>query len=611
MRPRDPDDVAAVPIPPPGGWTGLAGNQALSLALDEPLLSAKLAAHVSQQLHGVLRFDSADHPEDDPAPPWSEPAAQGHRRAHLIAGATAVREALADRLLGQAPYTPIGGASFMLALEARGPGSAHERQRVYAAALMARHAPTVIDRVAAVAVDHALAVALVRDRFDLAALGEQIGLRFCGLWFGFAAPDHGLLQAAAAAGYRALVHQIVGRHVEPDATVLPQARAAMAQLTARTATLIARYAELSQVKGEVPGRLPHRRERARWPEHVDPPSDWGLSALDPPLLKAMALGPDDFSLQELATLATGLVVGTVGNVQAALCLAMRQLLATPGALAQARELAALPDPGAFERHVAGLLEATPPVAFVPRRAIEATQVAGQPIDKDDDVIVWLASAQGAPPTGATAPLAFGLHPGRHPCVGQQPAFRLIVQALRQLIALPSLAEAIDPVRGRPEGLRQRWGFACHAYPLMHQRARRLAQQPLNVVMRVKAPVEQHAEAIRRVIAVGVPRIERALRESGHVHFAWFEFLDQGRQLALHTVYDGDFEAYVEHFALKVDDLFDRLFEHIEGAPPLPVAEHPGEFVAVIRAHNAPSVHGYFFSAYPKSEVSHILGGIVP
>ena len=612
MRPRDPKAIAQIPVPPPGGWRGLAGNQALALALDEPVLRHKLAQHL-QATGSVTWFFGADHPDDDPAPPWSQPAAKGHRRVHLVAGRAAVCQALQNTELTQAPYTPLGGASFMLALEATGAGSDHQRQRDHAEQLLRHYPDAAIDPVAECAVQHAFVTALVRDRFDLAALAEQIGVRFCGLWFGFAAPDHGAIQAAATAGYRALVHQIIGRHFGADATVLPQARAAMAQLTARASALLAAYAELPHAPGETAGHMPHRRERMKWPEGVEPPSDWGLSAMGPPLLQTMVQRPADFSIHELATMAVGLVVGTVGNVQASVCLVMQQLLACPSRLEAARKLARGDDKAAFDREVAGWLHQTPPVAFLPRRAREGFSLApGHDVGPGEDVILWLASAGGtaAAPGCPRHGLAF-TEGHRHGCIGQRPAQRLVVAALRALLALPSLAEAIHPVHGRPEGLRQRWGFACLSYPLVHQRARRLAQQPLNVVMRVKAPVEHHAEAIRRVIAVGAPRIERALRESRHVHFAWFEFLDQGRLLALHTVYDGDFDGYVEHFALKVDDLFDRLFEHIEGAPPLPVAENPGAFVDVIRHHNAPPVHGYFFSAYPRCEVPDIQGGGCP
>ena len=75
-------------------------------------------------------------------------------------------------------------------------------------------------------------------------------------------------------------------------------------------------------------------------------------------------------------------------------------------------------------------------------------------------------------------------------------------------------------------------------------------------------------------------------------------------LALSTVFDGDFDAYVEHFASKVP-LFDEQFKYLEDAPPTPIAEHPKEFVEVIRRNDRTPLAGYFFSAYPTVSVAEI------
>jgi hypothetical protein len=189
----------------------------------------------------------------------------------------------------------------------------------------------------------------------------------------------------------------------------------------------------------------------------------------------------------------------------------------------------------------------------------------------------------------------------HSCIGRYLAQPLIVEIVRRVLLLPGVEEALDPQDGRVIGLRTAWGFRCLSYPLSYRRDRRLRQQTLNVSMRIKAPIEEHAAKLRKLIAVGAPRIEAVLRDSHHVHFAWFEFVESGTHLLLHTVYDGDFESYVEHFALDAGDLFDLLFEHIEDAPPRPVREHPQEFVALIARYNRPPAGGYLFSAYPRSE----------
>jgi hypothetical protein len=91
-----------------------------------------------------------------------------------------------------------------------------------------------------------------------------------------------------------------------------------------------------------------------------------------------------------------------------------------------------------------------------------------------------------------------------------------------------------------------------------------------------------------------------------VHFAWFELIESDTVLVLHTVYDGPFDAYVQHFALRAGDLFDALFSCIEDPPPMPVDKFPHEFAAHLRRYDRAPTLGYFFSAYPGSEVARIV-----
>jgi hypothetical protein len=131
------------------------------------------------------------------------------------------------------------------------------------------------------------------------------------------------------------------------------------------------------------------------------------------------------------------------------------------------------------------------------------------------------------------------------------------------------------------------------------------QQPLLVSMPIKPPTAVHAEQLKRVIQVGAPRIEKMLRESKHVHFACFVLLENDSQLMLLTVFDRGFDPYVEHFALQVGSLFDRLFEHMVHAPPMPVDEFPQDFVNLIRRFNQPPEADFFFSAQPNAEAAQI------
>jgi hypothetical protein len=132
-----------------------------------------------------------------------------------------------------------------------------------------------------------------------------------------------------------------------------------------------------------------------------------------------------------------------------------------------------------------------------------------------------------------------------------------------------------------------------------------AQQPLLVSMPVKPPTAVHAEQLKRVIQVGAPRIEKMLRESKHVHFACFVLLENDSQLMLLTVFDRGFDPYVEHFALQVGSLFDRLFENMVHAPPMPVDEFPQDFVNLIRRFNQAPEANFFFSAQPNAEAAQI------
>jgi hypothetical protein len=195
--------------------------------------------------------------------------------------------------------------------------------------------------------------------------------------------------------------------------------------------------------------------------------------------------------------------------------------------------------------------------------------------------------------------------GAHDCVGKFIAMPLVARIVRDVLALPGLAETLDPETGKWQRLEKRWGFYCTRYPLEYNRFDLLTQSPLIVIMQVKKPVAEHAEVLKKVIQYGAPRIEAKLRASGHVHFASFIFLENDSKLALYTVYDRDFDAYIEYFALDVGPLFDRIFEHIEDAPPLPVNKFPKEFVDTIRRYNHPPAAGYFFSAYPRANVSMI------
>lgn len=485
-------------------------------------------------------------------------------------------------------YAELGGGSFMLALD---PAStpAHELQRE-AFRHCFPHDAGLLKQLAHAACQSAAVLGLRAPEFDLAAFAEQAALRCVQMLMGYASRDYSLLENGLRAAYRALVYQVMERHFVTDPVLIPEARAAMGKLLARTSALIHAYA--AEDEDELKG--------THYPERPD-----GLK----PVLEALGTMPGDLNGEQRATIALGAAVGTVGNVQAAVCIAVKALFAgAPEALDGVRrraraEAAERPTDrfGYWQELLAGPLRENPPIPYLPRLQVD---------DRDEKVReVLLALGGGTAGRDGTEddPLVWGMaQAAPHWCMGQALAWPLIVEIVRHVMALPGLAQGLDPENGQVKGLKKRHGFACESYPMTHRRDRRRAQTSLNVAMRIKAPVKDNADRVREVIRSGAPRIERALRESRHVHFAWFEMIEADTVLVLHTVYDGPFGAYLQHFALEAGDLFDLLFQFIEDPPPMPVDKFPNEFAAHLLRYDRGPAGGYFFSAYPTAEVAQIV-----
>jgi hypothetical protein len=129
------------------------------------------------------------------------------------------------------------------------------------------------------------------------------------------------------------------------------------------------------------------------------------------------------------------------------------------------------------------------------------------------------------------------------------------------------------------------------------------QKPLTLVMPVRPEAREALRAeVDRLQAL--PREENpvitALDAIGTVHFARFVFLDDER-LAVITTYDGDFERYIMDFVDHIGPVFDMLLQHMVDPPPLPVQQHPEEFLAYVNRHDLGCV-GTFYSAYPTRPV---------
>ncbi len=130
------------------------------------------------------------------------------------------------------------------------------------------------------------------------------------------------------------------------------------------------------------------------------------------------------------------------------------------------------------------------------------------------------------------------------------------------------------------------------------------QSPLTLVM----PVRPEARAALRAEVEQLQALPRdrnpvitALDAIGTVHFARFVFLDDDERLAVITTYDGDFERYIMDFVDHIGPVFDMLLRHMVDPPPLPVQQHPEDFLAYVRRHDLGCV-GPFYSAYPTRPV---------
>ncbi len=599
--------------------------------------------------------------------------------AYLLTGETDVRRAFGMPLeFGNAPFGALGGGTFMLGLDpGHDPyaGFEHAAQRAFAKRLLQMEGKDGLLKheemlgLITAAFQAGVVGPLKARQFDLAEVAEQVALRYMSFLFGFPQGDHALLEQCMRQAYRGLCYQVMGRHFTYEPLTLAECNGAMGTAARRIAELIGLYrsgaglaphgrcssqqvAEKVAARGLTQAQLDELDGLARelgelrdfsedTHEDVKPLKDFTplLARLTDPACD-LSQGLSD---AEMSIVVVGLVAGAIGNIQASVCIALRQFFRLPSAdffevadrarVAYSASRGAADDPS-LAACVWEALRLNPPVAFLPRRTRqdlsfpntgESTPQLPTRIPAGSLVLLGIGGAtrgprhfvmppahQPMPPAGACPHaqqpvLVFGGsahgHDSTHSCVGQYLAMPLIVHLVRQMLVLPGLAEACNARTGHVHGLRKRWGYACESYPLEFRRDAILTQSPLSVVMQVKQPLADHAEKLKAVIKYGAPSIEKKLRDSKHVHFAWFQFFENDSKLALFTVYDRDFDSYIEHFALEIGPLFDRIFEHIQDAPPLPVNEYPKEFVDTIRRFNRAPAGNYFFSAYPNADAS--------
>ena len=538
-------------------------------------------------------------------------------------------------------------------------------QREYCYKLLQR-LTTSFDCIATVAFKAGAGLALKQRDFDLAELAEMVAVNYVARLFGFSQADLPLLKTTANAIGNGLMFVNAGQHFITDSTALPLAKQALSKLSNRAAELIDLYdraIEQEQIDRSTDLQEEFKELRDTWFENPAQPRESGkfqqLKDLNfRPLMELMAneqqygIRASAYSTTEKAIMVAGLVSGTITNLRAAVCIAVQQFFELPFKdLDRVRSAAkdarvqhhdanwTDTQAGVFRALVEEALRINPPPPFVPRRAAKTMKLGHQQIDKDCALIIAVGGASyggnpfsiDATPSRSEPPdtlvgdaskesdcpfsKVFGGRPETvtthgsaeypHSCIGRDLAMYSVSYTVRQLMLLPGLTQSLDQSTGEVVGLVKRAGFICERYPLEYEREKLLRQSPLQTVLQVRNPVPEHAAALRQVLQFGAPFIEKVLREARHVHFASFMFLDNDSKLVLFTAYDGDFDAYIGHFAREFGPLFDRFFSHIENGPPAPIAKHPFEFVQFLRRFQQPAVGGLFFSAYPEVQVDQI------
>ena len=492
-----------------------------------------------------------------------------------------------------APYGALGTGTFMLGLD--GPDPEHVRQRQYMARQF-RYSEAELTAAAERAWQAASVLPLKRPSFDLVKdIAEQAALRFTIMLFGFEDKDLPVLSKTMALAYRGMSYQMFARHFVTEPGTVPKAMQGMGGLMQRIAEIIDAGAP-----------------------HSNP-------VIAEPVLKRLASNPEDFSGRELAVMAVGSIAGIIGNFEASISLAVAGMFKahqTPAGgsvdvLTLAQNAVGNGNQRKLTKIIIETLRLNPPAPFLPRVAdgkhLKYTTDKGvkKIIPKGAVVILPIGSACRDVEDGErfdhrrdnTDTMIFGQpkHGDHsHRCLGDFLTIPVVTNIISNILRIPGLDEA-----KAGQVIKRRWGFNCSKFPMVCEAAQR--QQPLNVVMNVKAPVAKNAEYLKKVIAIGAPRIEKSLNDSNIVHFARFIFLDGDSRLALLTTFDGDFEEYLRWFVDNVGDLFDDLFKHIEDGPRAPVRENPDDFVATIRRYHIQPAGGYFYSAYPQLEVGDING----
>jgi hypothetical protein len=121
----------------------------------------------------------------------------------------------------------------------------------------------------------------------------------------------------------------------------------------------------------------------------------------------------------------------------------------------------------------------------------------------------------------------------------------------------------------------------------------MSQNHFTLSFPLKSPSD--AKAVSEELPPLMPELFKVEDAIGTIHYSRFTVLSDKTLLFLGD-FDGEFGALMTEFAKHAGTMFDAIFQHVDGPPPMPVADNIDTFVEWTSTHLLHAVNIY--SAYP-------------